>query len=76
MSGISSREEWLAARLAGIGASEASAVIGCNPYMDNVDLWRLKTGRKAAADISDKACVQYGHAAEGFIRQLFALDYP
>lgn len=76
MSEISSREEWLAARLAGIGASEASAVIGCNPYMDNVDLWRLKTGRKAAADISDKACIQYGHAAEGFIRQLFALDYP
>ena len=43
--------------------------------MSNVDLWRIKTGRKAAEDISDKACVQYGHDAEPLIRGLFALDY-
>lgn len=69
-------QEWLQARLAGIGASEASAIIGCNPYMSNVDLWKIKTGRKKAADISSNAHVAYGHAAEGPIRELFALDYP
>lgn len=69
-------EEWLKARLSGIGASEASAVIGCNPYMSNVDLWRVKTGRKQATDISSNAHVAYGHAAEAPIRELFALDYP
>lgn len=69
-------EEWLELRLKGIGASEASAIIGRNPYMSNQDLWKIKTGRKKAADISSEAHVQYGHAAEGPIRELFALDYP
>lgn len=73
---ITSNDEWLKARLQGIGASEASAVIGCNPYMSNVDLWRLKTGRKQAQDISSNAHVQYGHDAERPLRELFALDYP
>lgn len=73
---ITTHKQWLKARLSGIGASEASAMIGCNPYMDNVDLWKIKTGRKKAEDISNKTCVQYGHAAEEYIRQLFALDYP
>lgn len=73
---ITNNEEWLKARLQGIGASEASAIIGCNPYMSNVDLWRLKTGRKQAQDISSNAHVQYGHDAEGPLRELFALDYP
>ena len=68
--------EWHAIRLKGIGASEASAVIGCNPYMSNVDLWKIKTGRKQAPDISNDAYVAYGHAAESPIRELFALDYP
>lgn len=73
---ITNEAEWHAERLKGIGASESSAVIGQNPYMSNVDLWRIKTGRKKAQDISNVACVQYGHAAEGHIRELFALDYP
>lgn len=68
--------EWLKARLKGLGASEASAVIGCNPYMSNTDLWKIKTGRRIAPDISSNAHVAYGHAAEGPIRELFALDYP
>lgn len=72
---IKTHAEWLQARLKGIGASEASAVVGQNPYMSNVDLWRIKVGQRQAADISDKACVAYGHAAEGPIRELFALDY-
>lgn len=73
---ITSEADWLKARLNGIGASEASAVIGCNPYMTNVDLWMLKTGRKEAPDISSNAHVAYGHNAEEPIRELFALDYP
>ena len=72
---IETHEQWLQARLNGIGASEASAIVGCNPYMSNVDLWRIKTGRKAAPDISSNAHVAYGHAAEPHIRRLFALDY-
>jgi len=73
---ITTEAEWLKARLDGIGASEASAIVGQNPYMSNVDLWMIKTGRKKAPDISSNAHVEYGHAAEGPIRELFALDYP
>ena len=36
---ITAPEQWQAERLQGIGASEASAVIGKNPWMSNVDLW-------------------------------------
>lgn len=72
---ITNDAEWHAARLKGIGASEASAIVGASPYLSNVDLWKIKTGRIKAADISNKACVQYGHDAEGPLRELFALDY-
>lgn len=73
---ITNDKQWHQERAKGIGASEASAIIGMNPYMSNVDLWRIKTGRKKAADISSNAHVTYGHAAEGPLRELFALDYP
>ena len=73
---ITNDAQWHRERAKGIGASEASAIIGRNPYMSNQELWRIKTGRKKAADISSNAHVQYGHAAEGPLRELFALDYP
>lgn len=73
---ITNEEEWHRKRLAGIGASEASAVVGCNPYMNNQDLWKIKTGRKKAVDISSNEHVAYGHAAESPLRELFALDHP
>lgn len=70
-----SNEEWLENRR-GIGGSDASAVMGLNPYKTNEELWMEKTGRKIPADISDKAYIQYGHDAEPLLRQLFSLDYP
>lgn len=73
---VTNEAQWLKVRLSGIGASEASAVIGCNPYMSNQELWRIKTRKKEAADISSNSHVAYGHAAEGPIRDLFRLDYP
>ena len=69
------REEWLSLRKKGIGASEASAVVGQNPYMSNIDLWEYKTGRREPEDISDKPCVRYGTNAEKYLRGLYALDY-
>lgn len=73
---LSSRDEWLKNRKNGIGGSEISAVIGQNPYMTNIELFELKTGRKQPEDISDKPCIQYGHQAEMHLRGLFRLDYP
>ena len=70
------RAQWLQARKRGIGASEASAVVGCNPYKSNLQLWEEKTGRREPEDISDKPYVKYGLEAEAPLRKLFALDYP
>lgn len=68
-------EEWLQLRLKGIGGSEAAAVIGQSPWCSNVELWKRKTGRATAPDISNNEAVQYGHDAEPLLRGLFALDY-
>lgn len=73
---LNSRKEWLKNRRMGIGGSEISAVVGCNPYMGNVTLWEIKTGRRKPDDISDKSYVQYGTQAEEHLRALFALDFP
>lgn len=76
MSKINTREEWLEARKHGIGASEASCIIGVNPWKSNVELWKEKTGKTNAQNIDDKDCVKYGKEAEKHIRGLFALDNP
>ena len=67
---------WLKGRLNGIGGSDASAVVGKNPYKTNIELFEEKTGRRIAPDISEKPYVIYGKEAEQYIRELFRLDYP
>lgn len=71
-----SREKWLEERKNGIGGSDAAAVMGCSPYMSNLELWEIKTGKRRQEDISDKSYVKYGIKAEEHIRALFALDHP
>lgn len=60
----------------GIGGSEASAIIGLCPYMNSVELWEYKTGRRKKKDISNNYLVKYGLQAEEQIRNLYALDFP
>lgn len=74
---LNNREEWLTARQSqGIGGSEAGTVIGMNKYMNNVELWEMKTGRRDAPDLSDNEAVQFGKFAEPHLRELFKQDYP
>lgn len=73
---LSSREEWLAHRQNFIGGSEASAIVGLNPYMSNTELFEIKNGARIPEDISDKSFVQYGIAAEPLLRELFKITYP
>lgn len=72
---LPSREAWLRHRTR-IGGSDASAIVGMNPYSDNVQLWMLKTGQEQPEDISDKPYIQYGSQAEMHLRGLFRLDFP
>ena len=60
----------------GLGGSDAAVVLGKSKWKTNVELWEEKTGRKDAADISNKPCVKYGVEAEEHIRQMFSLNYP
>lgn len=68
--------EWLRSRTYGIGGSDASAILGMNPYKTNIELFEEKTGRRIPEDISGKSYVKYGNNAEPLIRSLFCLDYP
>ena len=72
---LASREEWLANRDR-IGGSDASCIVGMNPYRTNVELWKIKTGQLEPEDISEKSFVKYGTEAELHLRELFKLDFP
>lgn len=73
---LNTKEEWLNLRKNYIGGSDASCILGLNPYKSNVELWEEKVGLKEATDISDKQYVKYGTEAEKPLRELFQLDYP
>lgn len=70
------RSEWLLGRkdLRGIGGSDASAALGLSPWRTNLDLWKIKTGRKEAEDISDSERVQTGILEEEPIRRIFQAE--
>lgn len=72
---LKDREEWLANRHR-IGGSDASAILGMNPYRTNLELWQIKTGQLVPEDISEQPYVKYGTNAEEHLRELFKLDFP
>lgn len=69
------REEWLKARKHSIGASEAAAVLGISPFLSNIDLWKIKTGRDKPEDLKSHAAVDYGVRMEPALRALFEADH-
>lgn len=69
-------DQWLEERKTGIGASDAAAIIGMNPWKTNIQLWQEKTGEVELEDIGDKPVVKYGNDAESLLRELFILDFP
>lgn len=72
---LKDREEWLTNRQR-IGGSDASSILGMNPYKSNIELWQIKTGKLVPEDISEKPYVKYGTEAEKHLRELFKLDFP
>ena len=70
------RDEWKSKRIKGIGGSDASVLVGMNPWKDTNTLWKEKNGIIKAEDISNKDVVAYGTTAEEHLRNLFVLDYP
>lgn len=68
-----SRGEWLKAR--GFGGSSASAIIGKNPYMSRLELYKacVNPSDEEKETVSDS--MTYGVKAEPLIRKMFALDF-
>lgn len=68
------RAEWLEERKKGLGASDAGAYMGVNPWKTNVQLWEEKTGLVQPDPVGGPA-VEYGNAAEPALRTLWTLDH-
>ena len=69
-------QEWLDYRNNGLGGTDASSIIGRNPYKNIQELYDLKIGTTKSEDISSKPAVKYGKEAEEPLRELFKLDFP
>lgn len=69
-------QAWLDFRNTGIGGSDASAVLGLNPWKTNVELWEEKSGLKPPKEVSCAEAVEYGSKAEAWLAKLFELDFP
>jgi putative phage-type endonuclease len=75
------RNEWIVKRGGGIGGSDASAVLGLNPYRTKLDIYRDKLHLKVENTIQtdedfNKPFLEYGTKAEEPLRELFKLDFP
>ena len=64
------RTEWLSARRAGIGSSDASAVVGLNPYASPLSVWLDKLGENPRAD-DDNEAMELGRELEPVVATLF-----
>jgi putative phage-type endonuclease len=62
---------WLEARRNGIGASEASAVLGENPYQSALSLYCLKLGITEPDDLSKNEAVEWGKKLEDLVAKKY-----
>ena len=61
-----------AVRNQGIGGSDASVIMGLNPFKNKVELWEEKTGARVPADLSDIEKIKWGVLLEDIIAKEYA----
>jgi len=59
-------------RRLGIGGSDASIIMGLNPFKNQVELWEEKTGVKTPPDLSDIEKIKWGVLLEDIIAKEYA----
>lgn len=69
------KNDWKEHRRYFIGGSDASTLIGVNPYKTNNQLWKEKMGLIVPEDISNREAVVYGVELEPFLRATFSIDF-
>jgi putative phage-type endonuclease len=62
-----SEADWLAAREFGLGSSDASVVLGLNPYKSRLQLWGEKIKLIPPDDLSENEAVEWGKILEPVI---------
>lgn len=62
-------EEWLLRRMGSIGGSDASAIIGLNPYMSAYTLWAMKRGKISPP--AENEAMRLGHDLEEYVAKRF-----
>lgn len=68
------REEWLAARLKGVTASEIAVILGISPFDSPFNLFHRKRGD--ITDDYDNAAMSLGRHLEPWIADQWAADHP
>lgn len=64
-------DAWLKARDKGIGGSDASVIMGINPYKSPYELWMEKTGQAEPKDLTGNMSVYWGTKNEPAIANWF-----
>lgn len=74
-----SHTDWLKARQQGLGASDAAASVGLNPYQSQLELWMQKTGRQpleasasVEGDALDDSPLHWGTVLEPIVAEHYA----
>lgn len=68
-----SREDWLAQRMHGLGGSDASAVVGHNPWVSPFHLYLLKRGEVPDSEVGEAA--EWGNRLEEVIATKTAEEF-
>lgn len=66
-----SEAEWLEARRAGLGATDAAAALGVSPWKSQFQLWSEKVGLVEPADLSNNEAVAWGTRLQPIIGDAF-----
>jgi len=71
---MSARAMWLESRRAGIGGSDAAAILGLDPWKSGLDIWISKTQPASQATDEDKFLLRLGILLEPVIARLYSLE--
>lgn len=69
------RDQFLAARMQGVGGSDAAAALGLSPFKTTYQLWAEKTGQLPAEDLDSVERVRFGVLLEDVIANEYAHRY-
>ncbi len=65
---------WLEERKKGIGGSEASMVLGLNPWKSRLELWNEKVTQKSNIDATKQLMFKIGHTLEPIIAEEYTKE--